>query len=216
MQLQISGTKVHLLPEKAIYLESCQTLLVADVHLGKSETFQALGVPIPSQVNQGTLDRLYSLCVQHQPTTLIILGDLFHSNASLTPEVLEQWTTFLNRTDVTVKLIIGNHDRKVERSLSTLSIDCYPDGLQQDQFLFSHEPAPQTGFINLCGHIHPCVRIKTKLDQLRLPCFYFDKSLNLLLLPSFGEFTGGCEMVLTGDAIAYIIAEDTVIPWAGS
>ncbi|MBW4474352.1 MAG: ligase-associated DNA damage response endonuclease PdeM [Stenomitos rutilans HA7619-LM2] len=209
--LSLLGTELQLLPEKAVYIESLQSLLVADVHLGKSETFQAAGIPISNQVNQDSLDRLQALCLKIQPKTLIILGDLFHSRVSLTQEVNDGWKQFLDTVPIEVKLIIGNHDRALANRLSQLSIHCCTD-LQLDRLLLSHEPCPHPKILNICGHIHPCVRIKTKLDSLRLPCFYLDQSQNLLVLPSFGAFTGGYEVDLKKGAIAYAIAEDTVIP----
>lgn len=214
MQLSLLGTELQLLPEKAVYLESLQSLLVADVHLGKSETFQAAGIPISNQVNQDSLDRLQTLCLKTQPKTLMILGDLFHSRFSLVKEVVDGWTRFLDAVPLEVKLMIGNHDRTLANRLSELSIDCLTD-LQFDRLLLSHEPCPQPKMLNLCGHIHPCVRIRTKLDNLRLPCFYLDQTQNLLVLPSFGAFTGGYEVELKKGAIAYAIAEDSIIALKG-
>jgi len=213
-QLSLSGTELQLLPEKALYLESLQSLLVADVHLGKSETFQAAGIPISNQVNQDSLDRLQTLCLKLKPTSLIVLGDLFHSRFSLVTEVVDGWTRFLNAVPIDVKLIIGNHDRALANRLSALSIHCSTD-LQIDRLLLSHEPSPQPKTLNICGHIHPCVRIRTKLDNLRLPCFYLDQTQNMLVLPSFGAFTGGYEVKLKKGAIAYAIAEDSIIALKG-
>lgn len=213
-QLSLLETELQLLPEKAIYIEQLQSLLVADVHLGKSETFQAAGIPISNQVNQDSLDRLQALCLKRQPKTLMILGDLFHSHVSLTQDVINGWTKFLDAVSIDVKLIIGNHDRALANRLSPLSIQCCTD-LRIDRLLLSHEPCPQPKTLNLCGHIHPCVRIKTKLDHLRLPCFYLDRTQNLLVLPSFGAFTGGYDVTLKKGTIAYAIAEETVIPFKG-
>ncbi|XGV99822.1 MAG: ligase-associated DNA damage response endonuclease PdeM [Leptolyngbya sp. BL-A-14] len=212
--LSLLGTELQLLPEKAIFIESLQSLLVADVHLGKSETFQTSGIPISNQVNQDSLDRLQALCLKMQPKTLIVLGDLFHSRVSLTQAVIDGWIQFLDAVSIDVKLIIGNHDRTLANRLSELSIHCCTD-FQVDRLLLSHEPCPQPKTLNICGHIHPCVRIKTRLDHLRLPCFYWDKAQNLLVLPSFGAFTGGYDVALKKGTIAYAIAEDTVIPLRG-
>ncbi|HEY9881138.1 MAG TPA: hypothetical protein V6D29_21945, partial [Leptolyngbyaceae cyanobacterium] len=60
-ELIIGETRLLLLPEKAVYIEAMRSLLVSDVHLGKSETFQRYGVPVSSQVNQVTLERLQRL-----------------------------------------------------------------------------------------------------------------------------------------------------------
>ncbi|UBF25277.1 ligase-associated DNA damage response endonuclease PdeM [Kovacikia minuta CCNUW1] len=214
-EIQIFDIKLQLLPEKAIYIESLQSLLVADVHLGKSETFQAKGIPISNQVNQQTLDRLQTLCAQFELKQLLILGDLFHSKFALVDEVLNSWQRFLKTLHADVQLIIGNHDRYLTSSLQSLSIDC-TDMIQFERLLLSHEPTPKQNYLNICGHVHPCIRIRTRLDQLRLPCFYFDRDQMLLMLPSFGEFTGGYEVQLKPGSTAYAIADSSIIPFQGS
>ncbi|MEX0267891.1 ligase-associated DNA damage response endonuclease PdeM [Leptolyngbyaceae cyanobacterium UHCC 1019] len=209
--IELSGVKLTLLSDKAIYLSDANSLLVSDVHLGKSETFQATGIPVSNQVNQATLQRLQTLCETFQPETLFILGDLFHSKLALVDEVLECWFQFLAATQVDVTLILGNHDRALISTLQQLSIQCITTPIQVENVVLSHEPSPQSGYLNICGHVHPCIRIKSKLDNLRLPCFYVDQAQNILILPSFGEFTGGYEMPLTRHSRAYVIAGDRVV-----
>lgn len=209
--IEVSGVKLNLLSDKAIYLSHANSLLVSDVHLGKSETFQAAGIPVSNQVNQATLQRLQTLCQTFQPKTLFILGDLFHSKFALVDEVLDRWFQFLAATQVDVTLILGNHDRSLVSTLKQLSIECITTPIQVENVVLSHEPSPQPGCLNICGHVHPCVRLKSKLDNLRLPCFYLDHAQNMLILPSFGEFTGGYEMPLTRHSTAYVVAGDRVI-----
>ncbi|NJL38338.1 MAG: ligase-associated DNA damage response endonuclease PdeM [Leptolyngbyaceae cyanobacterium RM2_2_4] len=210
-EIDVLGMRLQLLAEKAVYLEDKQTLLVADIHLGKSETFQSLGIPIPNRVNQTTLDRLEQLCLKVKPQKLFVLGDLFHSKYALVDEVLEGWSQFQAAVDAEVVLIVGNHDRPLIQVLKNTSIQCSTHAIEADNLLLSHEPSPQQGFLNICGHIHPCVHLKEKLDQLRLPCFYLDRTQNLLVLPSFGEFTGAYEVSLERNSAAYVIADDCVV-----
>lgn len=205
------GTRLHLLPEKAIYLEQSCTLLVADVHLGKSEAFQARGIPIPSDVNYRTLDRLRALCTTQPVEQLIILGDLFHSRVALSTGVMAAWSEFLHAIAADVILIVGNHDRPLVRALASLPITCHLGDLQLNSLLLSHDPHPSPSYLNLCGHIHPCLRLKTGMDNLRLPCFHFDRCQNILTLPAFGEFTGGHEVTLTNKDIAYVIADHQIV-----
>jgi DNA ligase-associated metallophosphoesterase len=210
-EVDIFQTKLRLLPEKAVYVEALNSLLVSDVHLGKSETFQAAGIPIANTVNQQTLERLRSLLKHLQPAQLFILGDLFHSKYALVDEVLDAWKTFLSDINSTVTLIVGNHDRALVQQLQHLPLNIHTDTLQIGNLLLSHEPESQSQMLNICGHIHPCVRIRTKLDDLRLPCFYLNQTQNVLTLPSFGEFTGGYEMPLKRGAIAYAIVENQIV-----
>lgn len=212
-RLTVLNHSLDLLSEKAIYLEQLKALLVSDVHLGKSETFQSVGVPIPTTVNQATLDRLSRLCTQYDLEYVFILGDLFHSQSALVPEVLNPWFQFVESIDASVKLIVGNHDLALVPKLEQLSISCILDTFQVGNLIFSHEPVFQPDCLTICGHIHPCIRIQSKLDNLRLPCFYFNQTQNLMVLPSFGEFTGGYEVDMTGNVTAYAIAENQVIPF---
>ncbi|EKQ69716.1 putative phosphoesterase, ICC [Leptolyngbyaceae cyanobacterium JSC-12] len=209
--ITVLGNRLHLLPQKAIYIEQLNALLVSDVHLGKAETFQSHGVPIPNTLNQDSLNRLQDLCVQFDVDYLFVLGDLFHSKFALVDEVLNHWLEFVQQLNVSVQLIVGNHDRSLVPVLKCLSIQCILDSIQIDNLVLSHEPTPQPNCLNICGHVHPCVRIKTKLDNLRLPCFYLETSQNLLILPSFGAFTGSYEVAIAKDATAYVIAENSVI-----
>jgi uncharacterized protein len=209
------GLTLRLLPEKAIYIEQLSALLVSDVHLGKAETFQAQGIPITNQLNHTILNRLTQVCDRLQPQTLYILGDLFHSRFALVEELLDQWAAFQRAIAADITLIVGNHDRALISSLDQHSIHWVSDAIALQQIIFSHEPQPDAQKLNICGHIHPCVRIGSKLDTLRLPCFFWDKSQNLLILPSFGDFTGSFEMALVPDTVAYVVAEDAVVAFEG-
>ena len=75
--------RLTFLPERALWRQKGRILMVADLHLGKAETFQAHGVPFPSDADTGTLNPLLDLCERWQPSRLIILGDLIHSRLGL-------------------------------------------------------------------------------------------------------------------------------------
>ncbi|MEO0458762.1 MAG: ligase-associated DNA damage response endonuclease PdeM [Cyanobacteria bacterium P01_A01_bin.114] len=211
--IQVEGHTLDLLSDKAIYLPASQSLLMADVHLGKAETFQSFGIPIANQVNDETLQRLQRLCQQWEPQQLFILGDLFHTYESLTSEVLSAWTNFLTTAKAKTTLIVGNHDRRLVSALNKVPMHCQVEAMHFGSLLLSHEPvADHTASLNLCGHVHPVVRLQSKLDSLRLPCFYLDALQKQLTLPSFGAFTGGYEVSLQTGAVAYIALDEEVIP----
>ncbi len=211
--LHLGGHPLTLLPEKAVYLPTHNALLVSDVHLGKSETFQQFGIPIPSQVNQATLERLQRACDRTEAQHLFILGDLFHAKAGLVDDVIDGWLKFLATNQLDAHLILGNHDRALVEVLSQLSLTCYAHSIDLDSLVLSHEPLPQCHGINICGHVHPCVRIGGGGDRLRLPCFYWEARVQRLTLPSFGEFTGGYDVRIGREAVAYVVADDVVVPF---
>lgn len=220
--LTIASTRLQLLPEKAAYIAETRTLFVADVHLGKAETFQAFGLPIASDVNSATLRRLREICDRTQAENLFILGDLFHSQFSLVDEVIAPWQEFLATVSANVVLVVGNHDRKLMAQLSLHIPDqawhCFTDAIQFDDLTLSHQPLesselPDTKRFTLCGHVHPCLRLKSRLDQVRLPCFYIDWRTRHLILPAFGEFTGGHNVSLHPYTAAYAIADNQIVPF---
>ncbi|NER83237.1 MAG: ligase-associated DNA damage response endonuclease PdeM [Leptolyngbya sp. SIO1D8] len=232
--ISLQGTQLELLPEKAAFSPELETLFVSDVHLGKSETFQQFGIPIPNQVNDATLQRLKQARDRTGASQVFILGDLFHGPAGLVDEVIDGWLRFLNVTQLEAHLILGNHDRALLDRLSQLSLTCYTQPIQYGAWVLSHEPLPVTAgitsdktehltegidnSINICGHVHPCVRLGGKGDRMRLPCFYWEPNFQRLTLPSFGDFTGGYTVSLgrRANATAYVIAENAVIPFTSS
>ncbi len=220
--LDVRGVQVQLLPEKAAFMPSIGGLLVSDVHLGKAETFQAFGIPIPNPVNAENLAMLLTLCEQYAPDHLFILGDLFHSPYALTENVIRDWVDFVNAVNTEVHLIVGNHDRSIRSDLENLLIQCYPDNLFVGDVCLSHEPMERSDdnndnllskILNICGHVHPCVRLRSPTDDLRLPCFYLEEQAHRLTLPSFGAFTGGYEVNASPGNHAYAIADNTIIPF---
>jgi uncharacterized protein len=204
--------RLQLLDDKALYLPETEALLVSDIHLGKAETFQSMGIPVSGQVNEDNLARLRQLVLKTQPKSLFILGDLFHSRRSLVPEVLIGWDMFLKEIAAQVCLIIGNHDRRLVADLPPLAMDCQVEAVALGPFLLSHEPETVSAeAVNICGHIHPVVKLRSRTDSLRLPCFFVEPDHRRITLPSFGEFTGGYEVELVGNTCAYITCEGEAI-----
>ncbi|MGD1856758.1 MAG: ligase-associated DNA damage response endonuclease PdeM [Leptolyngbyaceae cyanobacterium] len=196
-----------LLLDRAAYVPAYSALLLSDVHLGKAETFQMAGIPVAQQVNEETLARLRSHCAQVQPQQIFVLGDLFHSRQGMVSEVEAAWSKFLEDADARVTLIVGNHDRAALGPV--FDMDYSTDPIPLGKLLLSHEPETidTQGHLNICGHIHPVVQLKSAIDSLRLPCFYHEHPSQRLTLPSFGSFTGGHEVFVGKGKTAYITLE---------
>ena len=47
VRIELGGIMLELLPGRVAYRPDTATLFVADMHLGKSGTFRAHGVPVP-------------------------------------------------------------------------------------------------------------------------------------------------------------------------
>lgn len=183
---------ISLLPEGAVFLIESRTLVVADVHLGKSATFRARGLPVPEGDTGRDLARLTALAEKYAAAHLVIAGDLFHAPAGITPELEEELDRFLTTISMPVTLVMGNHDAKIKRLPAGL--DPLPHLDLGDTLRILHDPAHADGDrLHISGHWHPIVKIPDgKRTSLRLPCFLFRN--NTLVLPAFGSFTGGAVM----------------------
>ena len=186
---QLEGETLHLLPEKAVYWEEQNMLIVADLHLGKAGHFRKAGIPVPAAVHWHDLKVLTALLSNYQPQKVLLLGDLFHSALN------NEWWDFENLLESFPKLqfilVKGNHDILPEAAYRLSNLEIHAEDMTLGPFVFSHIPPEeemlQQGYY-ISGHLHPGVRIIGE----KLPCFYF--SQKGAVLPAFGRFTGFINM----------------------
>lgn len=198
--------RLELLGEGAALLPSRGLLLLADLHLGKAESFQVQGIPLPSDGDAATLNALLELVHRRRPTEVVVLGDLIHSRLGLVPELRAKLRALPELLGCPLRLIGGNHER-----------GSWIEGLPQEpaqacgSLWLSHEQEPRPGCLNICGHRHPVALVGQGADRLRLPCFAFDPDRNVLVLPAFGQLTGGHPC---GEhEQLWLLAEGRVLPW---
>jgi DNA ligase-associated metallophosphoesterase len=187
LSIECHGEELMLLPEKGVFWPRASALLVADLHLGKSATFRALGAPVPEQCTQSTLDCLAALLDRLQPDSLWILGDLFHAKEAMTGAPRQSFERWLcAHSELNITLVIGNHDLKsglIDLPFSTSKC------LEHPPFVLCHAPQEHPSGYVISGHIHPAYRVEGRGRQSqRLPCFQFSE--RYAVLPAFGEFTG--------------------------
>ncbi len=188
LEFKFKGQDFLLLPDKAIYWKQEEALLIADLHLGKITHFRKAGIPLPTEPEQKNWANLSKLIHTWEPKQILLLGDLFHSDYN------NQWQKFCEITEIYNDtkwiLIKGNHDILGKQAYELSNMEICPSSLEMGPFLLTHEPTecPEDMY-NLCGHIHPGVRlIGTARQSLRLPIFYFGEKFGIL--PAFGAFTG--------------------------
>jgi DNA ligase-associated metallophosphoesterase len=204
------GSPLELLPQRALWHERSGELLLADLHLGKAESFQASGIPLPSDGDLGNLNRLLDLAQRWQPRRVVVLGDLIHGRVGLTAELREKISALPDLLGCPLELIGGNHDA-----------GSWFEGLaagpprRSGSLWLSHEPSrpPDPELLNVAGHVHPVALLGggggSGGDRLRLPCFALNRPMRQLLLPAFGELTGG--YVVPAQQQRWVIADTQVL-----
>ena len=200
--------QLQFLPQRALWRPDGRVLMVADLHLGKAEAFQAHGIPLPSDADSGTLNPLLDLCHQLRPEQLFVLGDLIHAREGVTPRLRDTLRVLPELTGAELQLIGGNHDRHTRfEGLAQQSSQ------QLGQLWLSHEPEhpPQGDLLNVCGHLHPMSRVRGSADRLRLPCFAYDPEGPRLVIPAFGQLTGGHDC--SHRYRQWLVADEAIVPW---
>ena len=209
MEIEISGEKLELLWQKAIWLPKRKTLLAADLHFGKINHFRKAGIPVPAKANDKNTETLIDLLNQTRPDRVIFLGDLFHSHYNEEWAVLGQILNHFCSCDF--ELVRGNHDILSQLQYERHRITVHENALELGNLLLTHEPVAQMQreSYNLAAHIHPGVRLRGKGKQrLTLPCFYFGKDQGIL--PAFGSFTGMALIAPQKEARIFVVAENKV------
>lgn len=169
----------------ALWWGARRTLVVADLHLGKSERLARRGgVLLPPYETAATLDRLAQEIARLAPTRVVCLGDSFDDDAAalaLDPRDIERLSVLMERDWIWVA---GNHDPGPPafggRHVSALAAA---------PFVFRHRAEPEAEPGEISGHHHPKLRLVIKGRAIARPCFVQDA--RRLILPAFGAYTGG-------------------------
>jgi len=210
LPIELAGSTLWLLAEKAIYWPAQQALLVADVHFGKAAAYRRLGQPVPRGTTATNLQTLDRLLAHYGCRQLIFLGDFLHAPESHAPATLAQlaeWRACHAQLGMT--LIRGNHDRRAGDPPPELGIEVVGEPLLLGPFALQHEPRPHPTHHVLAGHVHPAFVLRGRGRQrLRLPCFCLGERVSLL--PAFGSFTGATEIGAEAGRRLFLVGDGEV------
>jgi DNA ligase-associated metallophosphoesterase len=208
IEASIAGEDWLFLPEGAALWKARAMLVVADVHIGKAATFRAHGVPVPHGTTGSNLARLSNLIERTRPRTLVFLGDLLHAPEALgrpTQDALAAWSA--RHADVALVLVEGNHDAKAGALPADSRIERVPEPWRLDSVALRHHPIPDNSATVFAGHMHPVVCLRGRAGaSARLPCFWL--RAGMVILPAFGDFTGGAPIERAPADRVFAIAEE--------
>lgn len=188
--VEFAGHQLDFFADRALFWPAAQTLIVADVHIGKAASFRALGVPVPGGCTEKDLGRLSVLIEHTAAARLLIVGDFLHAAEShVCMDRVAVWRA--KHAGVAMELVIGNHDKKAGAIADELRIAHIAGEYEDGGLHFVHDPAhADAAKPTIAGHIHPQAMLSDfDGSGMRVPCYVMDP--NLLILPSFGSFTGG-------------------------
>lgn len=200
-------------PERTIFWEKQNTLILADLHIGKSGHFRKSGIAIPQKVYQEDLQRLFTQILYWKADQLVIVGDLSHSRTNKEMGIFKRWRN--DFSSLSIQLVNGNHDILNDSWYDEMNIT-RSDNLLVDGFSFCHDPEDimisltKKNPYTFSGHIHPGINIKGKGKQsLQFPCFYFKN--NYAMLPAFSRFTGFSKVTPEKGENVFAIVENGIL-----
>ncbi|WBU61477.1 ligase-associated DNA damage response endonuclease PdeM [Paracoccus albus] len=168
-----SGQRLIARAGGALYWPDQDMLIVADLHLGKSERMARRGGSLlPPFETRETLARLSAELDVLRPSRLVLLGDIFDDDAAA-QGLCQTDRDLLDRLAgrSTTIMIAGNHDPLQG-----------PDAYLEQGIALRHIAGEDP---DISGHFHPKMRIAGRSR----PCFLV--ASGHLILPAFGHYTGG-------------------------
>jgi DNA ligase-associated metallophosphoesterase len=197
--------------DRCIFWEDEKTLILSDLHLGKTGHFRKSGIAIPQAVFKEDMQRLVTQLQLFKPAQVIIIGDMFHSEANREHDFFLKWRQ--DFSSLPIHLIKGNHDILKKEWYALADITIHTCEMAIGNFIFVHDvydcTIPEQGYI-FSGHIHPSVTIRGLGKQsLTFPCFYFGKQY--AVLPAFSKFTGTFTIEQKEGENVFALVKQTII-----
>ena len=215
-EVKLDGVEAELMPERALFLKRARALVVADLHIGKSESYRRFGVPSADGIDEEMLERLGRAAMRAGAKVIVVVGDLTHHADGIGEAEMERFAQFRERIMLPIRLVEGNHDRGARSLPPEWMVDRVGARFALGGVRFEHEP-PAPGSTataanwTVSGHLHPMLSVARGARSVEAPAFVVDRARRTVVLPAFSKFTRGVRFEpRTGQAI-YAIAEGAVI-----
>lgn len=212
MQLELVGENLEADPSGVLWWPAHRLAVVADLHLEKGSAYARRGRFLPPYDTHATLARLEAVLERLRPEAVVSLGDGFHDRRGperLEPDLAERLRRLTGAVDWA--WVRGNHDPEPPVGLGGRSAH----ELRLGALTFRHEPVDGDAPGEVAGHLHPKARVAARRLGAVRSCFAGDG--RRLLLPAFGSFTGGLDVLdpaISGlfprGFAAYLLGEERV------
>ena len=124
-------------PERVLYWEDRKTLIIADLHAGKTGHFRKSGIAVPQKVFREDLQRLLTQVLFFKAEELIIVGDFSHSKSNQELDLFVRWRH--DHSSLKISLVKGNHDILQDIWYEEAQIEISNWELGIGNFLFRHD-----------------------------------------------------------------------------
>ena len=189
-KLRINGVDLTADLTGAVFWPNQRTLAVADLHLEKGSAFAERGQLLPPYDTAAALRALADAIALYRPARVICLGDSFHDEraaerlAAADAERLQALTAAHDWI-----WIRGNHDPAPPRDWGG-RVDTE---VTLGALTFRHQAESGRPAGEISGHYHPKASVRVRVRRITGRCFVSDG--RRLVLPAFGAYTGGLDVL---------------------
>jgi DNA ligase-associated metallophosphoesterase len=210
---QDAGLVVDLLPERALFIRAARALVVADLHVGKSESYRRFGVPSTDGIDEESLIRLSRAAMRAEAKVIVVVGDLTHSAEGIGEAERERFAEFRARCSLPIRLVEGNHDRGARSLPPEWMIDRVGETFELAGVRFCHDPAEvsATAKWTICGHLHPVLSVSRGVRSVEAPAFVVEYARRTVVLPAFSKFSRGVRIEPSEQRGIFPIVEHAVV-----
>ncbi|MFD1563848.1 metallophosphoesterase [Haloarchaeobius amylolyticus] len=177
--------------DRAVFVTAAETLVLADVHLGKAA---ASSVDAPIDDGADVRGRLESVLAATDPSTVVVAGDLLHSFSQLPRGVehdLERLIATVDAAGAELVVTPGNHDTLLERAFDGETAHEYELADGETVVCHGHERPETAADRYIVGHDHPALAIEGR----KRPCLLYGPDVydgaDVLVLPAFTRLAAG-------------------------
>ncbi|ELY43669.1 metallophosphoesterase [Natronorubrum sulfidifaciens] len=154
---------------RALFVPAAETLVVADVHLGRAA---ASSIDAPIDDGEVVRERLESLLGRTDPETVVVAGDLLHAFDTI-PRGLERdlaaFEDCVDAADASLVVTPGNHDPMLETVFDGTVTSEYRLADGETVVCHGHEPPQTSAPRYVIGHDHPALSV----DGRKHPCVLY-------------------------------------------
>lgn len=194
-RLRVNGVELTADLSGTVFWPNQRTLAVADLHLEKGSAFAERGQFLPPYDTAATLQALTEAIARYRPARIICLGDSFHDGGAA-ERLAAADSDRLRRLTAAYDWIwiSGNHDPappqdwggRVEAEVTLGALT------------FRHQAEARRPAGEISGHYHPKASVRLRVRRITGRCFVSDG--HRLILPAFGAYTGGLDVLDTAVA----------------
>ncbi|APX95576.1 metallophosphoesterase [Natronorubrum daqingense] len=179
------------LSDRALFVPAADTLVIADIHLGRAADSS---VDAPIDDGLAVRDALESLLARTEPATVVVAGDLLHSFQTIPRGVerdLAALEEAINDAGASLVVTLGNHDSMLESVFDGETASEYRLADGETVVCHGHERPETEAARYVVGHDHPALSVEGR----KLPCFLYGPNVydgaDVMMVPAFTPLAAG-------------------------